>query len=456
MLFVLPTLLKAPKLMTILDNLAQQIASEKLSKVYGLVEGISGLMISCTGISGTSMGSRCIIEASNGKNCEAEIVGYKNKKVLLMPFGIVDGIGPGNKVYAVSDSPTLAVNNSYMGRIVDGLGRPIDDKGKLSIGGVKMLLRASAPLASRRNLVEGKLDVGVKAINSFLTLCDGQRMGIFSGSGVGKSVLMSMIARYTEAEVVVIGLIGERGREVNEFIEKQLGEDGLKKSVVVVATGDEPPLMRRQAAYTTMAIAEYYRDCGFKVMLLMDSLTRFAIAQREIGLSAGEPPTTRGFTPSVFAELPRLLERAGPGTEKGNITAIFTVLVEGGDLDEPIADAVRGIVDGHIVLDRALAERGHFPSINILKSISRMVPQCLTKDEYKVLRKAKEILATYNDMEELIRLGAYKKGSDAKVDLAIEYYPKLEAFLQQDMTEHKTLAESYAELSTILLPIMGD
>jgi flagellum-specific ATP synthase len=442
--------------MTILESLAENISEEKLSKVFGVVEGISGLMISCTGIEGTSMGSRCMIEASNGESCEAEIVGYKNKRILLMPFGTVDGIGPGDKVYSVSDSPTLAVNNSYIGRVIDGLARPVDDKGPLAPGGQKMLLRAPAPLASRRNLVEGKLDVGVKAINSFLTMCNGQRMGIFSGSGVGKSVLMSMIARYTEAEVNVIGLIGERGREVNEFIEQQLGAEGLRKSVIVVATGDEPPLMRRQAAYTTMAIAEYFRDCGFKVMLLMDSLTRFAIAQREIGLSAEEPPTTRGFTPSVFSELPRLLERAGPGTDKGSITAIFTVLVEGGDMDEPIADAVRGIVDGHIVLERSLAERGHFPSINILKSISRMVPQCLEMEEYAVLRKAKEILSTYSDMEELIRLGAYKKGSDRQVDLAIEYYPKLEKFLQQGMNEHSTLEESFAKLSEILAPIMGD
>lgn len=442
--------------MTILENLVETISEEKLGRVFGRVEGISGLMISCTGIGGTSMGSRCMIEASNGESCEAEIVGYKNKRILLMPFGVVDGIGPGDKVYAVSDSPTLSVNNSYIGRVIDGLGRPVDDKGPLSPGGQKMLLRAPAPLASRRNLVEGKLDVGVKAINSFLTMCSGQRMGIFSGSGVGKSVLMSMIARYTEAEVNVIGLIGERGREVNEFIEQQLGKEGLRKSIVVVATGDEPPLMRRQAAYTTMAIAEYFRDCGFKVMLLMDSLTRFAIAQREIGLSAEEPPTTRGFTPSVFSELPRLLERAGPGVDKGSITAIFTVLVEGGDLDEPIADAVRGIVDGHIVLDRSLAERGHFPSINILKSISRMVPQCLEINEYALLRKAKEILSTYTDMEELIRLGAYKKGSNPQVDLAIEYYPKLEKFLQQDMNEHNNLEESFSQLSDILMPIMGD
>lgn len=440
--------------MTLLDNLADRIAEEKLSNVYGVVEGISGLMISCSSIEGTSMGSRCRIESANGQTCEAEIVGYKNKRVLLMPFGVVDGIGPGDKVYALSNSPTIAVNNSYIGRVIDGLGRPVDDKGPIAPGGQKMLLRAQAPLASRRNLVEGKLDVGVRAINSFLTMCSGQRMGIFSGSGVGKSVLMSMVARYTEAEVNVIGLIGERGREVNEFIEQQLGEEGLRKSVVVVATGDEPPLMRRQAAYTTMAIAEYFRDCGFKVMLLMDSLTRFAMAQREIGLSAEEPPTTRGFTPSVFSELPRLLERAGPGEGKGSITGIFTVLVEGGDMDEPVADAVRGIVDGHIVMDRGLAERGHFPSIDILKSISRMVPQCLEIEEYALLRKAKELLSTYSNMEELIRLGAYKKGSDPKVDLAIEYYPKLEAFLQQGMNEHSTLEESFARLREILAPIM--
>jgi len=290
----------------------------------------------------------------------------------------------------------------------------------------------------------------VKSINTFLSCCRGQRMGIFAGSGVGKSVLMSMLAKYTEANISVIGLIGERGREVQEFLEHDLGEEGLARSVVIVATSDEPPLMRRQAAYMTFTVAEYFRDQEQDVLCLMDSVTRFAMAQREIGLSAGEPPTTKGYPPTVFAELPRLLERAGPGTGKGTISGLFTVLVEGGDMEEPIADAVRGILDGHIVMERRIGERGRYPAINILRSVSRTMPGCNTPEQNALVGKARRLMSAYSDMEEMIRLGAYRKGSDPQVDEAIHFNPALEAFLRQGKGDRSTLDQGYAELAAIL------
>ncbi len=432
--------------------LEQHIQQVKGTHPFGKVTGVSGLLVQCEGLKDCAMGSRCRIEVKGSGMGEAEVVGYKDGVTLVMPFGTVEGIGPGCKVFPVSHTPIFRMNNSLVGRIVNSLGEPIDGKGPLSVGGEVYQLKNPAPPAGSRQPVKGKLDVGVRSVNTFVPLCQGQRMGIFSGSGVGKSVLMSMMAKYAEAEVNVIGLVGERGREVREFVEDYLGEEGLRKSVVVVATGDEPPLMRRQAAYLTMSIAEYFRDCGFSVLLMMDSVTRFAQAQREIGLSAGEPPTTRGFTPSVFSELPRLLERAGPGTDKGSITGIFTVLVEGGDMDEPVADAVRGIVDGHIVLTRKLAERGHFPAIDVLKSVSRMVPQCNTDEENKVINIARNFLSTYENMEELIRIGAYKTGSDPEVDKAIQYHDKLEAFLKQNPEEKDNLSHGFQVLEDIIAP----
>lgn len=436
-------------------ELTARIDALPLGMTYGRVVGAAGLVVNCEGLPRAALGARCRITDVQGLHGPeerlAEVVGHKHGATMLMPFGGLDGIGPGCRVFPELGQPFVRVNQSWLGRVVNALGEPLDDLGPMAgLGGEQRLLKAAAPAAGKRAAVGPKLDTGVRVMNTVLPLCEGQRMGIFAGSGVGKSVLMGMLAQHSKADVNVIALVGERGREVREFIETQLGKQGLARSVVVVATGDEPPLMRRQAAYMGMAIAEYFRDCGFKVMLMLDSVTRFALAQREIGLASGEPPTTRGFTPSVFAELPKLLERAGPGVGKGSISALFTVLVEGGDMDEPVADAVRGIVDGHIVLTRELAERGHFPAIEVLRSVSRMVPQCLNDEENALVSRLRRVLATYGDMEELIRLGAYVKGSDPDVDAAIALMPKLEAFLKQGPTEKAAMAESFAQLKTAL------
>ncbi len=324
--------------------------------------------------------------------------------------------------------------------MLNAFAEPLDGRGALPPGPAAYGLRSAPPPAHLRQRIGGKLDVGVRAINAFTTCCRGQRLGIFAASGVGKSMLLSMMARHTDADVVVIGLIGERGREAREFVEDTLGDEGLRRSVVVVATSDEPPPVRRQAAWTMMAVAEAFRDQGRHVLLLMDSVTRFAMAQREIGLAAAEPPATKGYTPSVFAELPRLLERAGPGGPgQGSITALCTVLVEGDDHDEPVADAVRGILDGHIVLDRAIAEAGRYPAINILRSVSRALPGCNSGEENAVIEAARRRLADYDRMAELIRLGAYRSGSDADIDAAIRLQPALSGFLAQAPDEHAPL-----------------
>jgi flagellum-specific ATP synthase len=332
------------------------------------------------------------------------------------------------------------------------MGEPIDGKGPLPAGAVPYPFRTAPPPAHSRRRIGSAIDLGVRALNTFITCCHGQRMGIFSGSGVGKSVLLSMLARNVVADVSVIGLIGERGREVQEFLQDDLGDEGLCRSVVVVATSDEPALMRRQAAYLTLAIAEYFRDQAQQVLLLMDSVTRFAVAQREIGLATGEPPTAKGYTPTVFAELPKLLERAGAGAGEGTITGIFSVLVEGDDHNEPIADAVRAILDGHIVMERAIAERGRYPAINVLKSISRSMPRSADPAYLEVLARARKLMAAYADMEELIRLGAYRPGSSPEVDEAIALHPALDAFLAQAKGESMSMSEGYQRLAQIVAP----
>jgi flagellum-specific ATP synthase len=418
---------------------------------YGRVASVMGMLVEIAGVPETlTVGGRCDIVGRDGRRLACEVIGFRDGRALALPFGALDGVGLGCKAEIAPSTAAVYPHRSWLGRVVNAMGEPIDGKGPLAWGMAAAPLRNPPPPAHARQRVQGKLDLGVRAINTFLSCCRGQRMGIFAASGVGKSVLLSMLARYTSSDVNIIGLIGERGREVQEFIEDDLGPEGLARSIVVVATSDEPPLMRRQAAYLTMTLAEYFRDQGDDVLCLMDSVTRFAMAQREIGLSAGEPPASKGYTPTVFAELPRLLERAGPGTTKGSITGLFTVLVEGDDHNEPVADAVRGILDGHIVLERSIAERGRYPAINILRSISRTMPGCNSEEENALVAAARRHLATYDDMAELIRLGAYKRGSDPLVDEAIRYQPALEKFLAQQKGERADLASGYAALARIL------
>jgi flagellum-specific ATP synthase len=433
--------------------LLQDIEAVPTLTRFGRVARIEGLAVEVTGAQGAvSLGGQCRITLGNNKKIPCEVVGFRDGRALVMPLGELDGITLGARADFEDRPASIYPCKAWLGRVIDGFGRPMDGKGALPQGRTPYAIKAAPPPATRRGRVGKKLDLGIRALNAFATCCAGQRMGIFSGSGVGKSTLLSMLARNSDADAIVIGLIGERGREVKEFIEDDLGEEGLARSVVVAATSDEAPLVRRQAAYVAMTVAEQLRDSGLNVLLLMDSVTRFAMAQREIGLSAGEPPASKGYTPTVFSELPRLLERAGPGPHgsPGSITGLFTVLVEGDDHNEPVADAVRGILDGHIVLERAIAERGRFPAINILKSVSRAMPGCNTDNEQKLVLRARQPLTVYEDMAELIRLGAYKAGTNPEVDNAVRLYPQLEAFLAQTKTEQATLSEGYDALSVIM------
>jgi len=425
---------------------------------FGRVARIEGLLVEVTGAAGAiSLGGQVRLSSSNGKQIPCEVVGFRDGRAQIMPLGSLDGVTLGARADFDDRASLIYPCRNWLGRVVDAYGRAADGKGPLVQGAVGYPLKASPPSAHSRARVGGKLDLGVKALNAFVTCCRGQRMGIFAGSGVGKSTILAMLARNTDADAIVIGLVGERGRELKEFIEDDLGPEGLRRSVVVAATSDEPALVRRQAAYVATAIAEQLRDQGLHVLLLMDSVTRFAMAQREVGLSAGEPPATKGYTPTVFAELPRLLERAGPGVQgtTGSITGLYTVLVEGDDHNEPIADAVRGILDGHIVLERSIAERGRFPAINILKSVSRAMPKCNSEAEQTIVARARVPLAVYEDMAELIRLGAYKTGTNADVDAAIKIYPHIEAFLSQKKDECVSLAEGYAALDRISGGVQG-
>lgn len=434
-----------------LDALLNEIADVTSVRVYGRVTAVLGMLIEVGGASRAfSVGDRCIVIARDGREILSEVIGFRNGHALLMPFQHLEGIGLGCRVYRLSGRPTIRPHDAWLGRVVNAMGEPIDGKGPLPAGQVPQPLRASPPPAHQRQPVGEKIDLGVRAINAFLTCCRGQRMGIFAASGVGKSVLLSMLARFASADVNVIGLIGERGREVKQFIDKDLGEEGLSRSIVVVATSDESALMRRQAADLTLALAEFYRDQDRDVLCMIDSITRIAMAQREIGLSVGEPPANKGYTPTVFAELPKLLERAGPGVGHGTITGLFTVLVEGDDHDEPIADAVRGILDGHIVLERSIAERGRYPAINVLRSISRTMPDCNSDEENASVNRARALIAQYDDMAEMIRLGAYQMGADAATDEAIAYHDRLETFLAQQQNERCDLGETYRMLADIL------
>lgn len=441
-------------------------------QLEGRVTGLSGLVVDIDGLSGhTSVGDRLLLASRDGQEIPAEIVGFRQGLAQAMPFGALDGLGPGsaallrgefssslgNASFSFGGGGTLAVADAWLGRVLDPLGRPMDGRGPLAAGPHARRVRSAAPDATLRSRLGPRLDLGVRALNSFATCRQGQRLGLFSGSGIGKSSLLAMLARHTACDVAVLALVGERGREVREFLEDDLGDDGLARSVVVVATSDSPPLLRRQAAFTAMTVAEYFRDQGKSVLLLMDSITRFCLALREIGLSAGEPPATRGFPPSVFAELPRLLERAGPGLEQpdgtaGHITALFSVLVEGDDHNEPVADAVRGFLDGHIVLDRRIAEGGRYPAVDVLRSLSRAVPGCNAPEENALALRARALLALYADMADMVRLGAYRPGSDPAVDEAVTLAPRLEAMLRQERSERTGIEDSFALLRAALEP----
>lgn len=431
-------------------------ASERVSRlstveISGQVRGISGLRLTAVGLErATSIGQRCQVHGRFGPLL-GEVVSIDSDCVQILPFTSWEGVTAGQQVESLEVDQVLRPSTAWIGRVLDSFGNPVDGKGPLKAGPTSQKLRASPIPAFCRRRVGKRIKTGVSGIDLFAPLCRGQRMGIFAGAGVGKSTLMAMLARCVEADVVVVGLIGERGREVQDFIQRDLGPEGLARTVMVVSTGDEAPLARRQAAWTATAIAEHFRDQGLQVFLMIDSLTRFAHAQREIGLSIGEPPAQRGYPPTTFAELPRLLERAGPGPgSAGDITAVYTVLVDGDDMDDPVADGIRGVLDGHILLDRAIAERGRFPAIDVLRSVSRMLPDCHSAVENAIVKKARLALSRYSDMEDLIRLGAYQSGSDIEVDRSVSIWAGVEEILGQTVGEVVPDENAFAVLSRLL------
>lgn len=429
-------------------NYLSAIYNTDTMKLNGRITQIIGLVIESQGPH-VNLGELCYIHPRNlGEPIPAEVVGFRENRVLLMPIGELQGIGPGCEVVSAHRTLKVSVGRQLLGRVLDGLGNPIDGKGPLISNTQYPLTATPPPPLTRRRISEG-LGVGVRAIDSLLTLGRGQRVGIMAGSGVGKSTLLGMIARNTEADISVIALIGERGREVREFIERDLGEEGLKRSVVVVATSDQPALVRLKGAMTATAIAEYFRDQGMDVMFMMDSVTRFAMAQREIGLTVGEPPATRGYTPSVFALLPKLLERSGTG-DRGSITGIYTVLVDGDDMNEPIADAVRSILDGHVVLTRSLAAQNHYPAIDVLASVSRVMTEIADKEHIQYAQRMRTLLASYREAEDLINIGAYAHGSNPTIDQAIAAISGIKSFLQQEVDENTPMAETIERLKMLV------
>ena len=415
------------------------------STIYseGVVKKVIGLTIEVQGIK-AFVGELCIIYNEKNMAVNCEVVGFRDEFVILMPLDELIGISPGCRVVPQHKPLSVKCSDKLLGHIIDGLGNPLDCD-SISMDGEEYPLENEAPDPLKRKRIKEIMPTGVRAIDGFLTCGDGQRIGIFAGSGVGKSTTLGMIAREAEADVNVISLIGERGREVLEFIEKDLGPEGMKKSVVVCATSDKPALIRLKGALTATAIAEYFRDKGKKVILMMDSVTRYAMAQREVGLAIGEPPATKGYTPSVFAKLPKLMERSGTSAD-GSITAFYTVLVDGDDFNEPIADAVRGILDGHIVLSRDLAHKNHYPAIDILNSVSRLMSQIAPKEHKEAASMARDLLATYKDSEDLINIGAYVKGSNKKIDMAIACNDPLNSFLRQGIDEKATFDETQSTL----------
>lgn len=430
------------------DGIRWNLSSMETIRQKGYVDELVGVVILARGPGGAVGDLVHIYPAEDREPIPAEIVGFRSGRVILMAFGEVTGIRPGCEVISSGGPIRVKCGDGLLGRITDGLGNPIDRKGPAKTNLLRSIYNRP-PDAINRDRIHEHLSTGVKVIDSLLTWGRGQRIGIFSGSGVGKSTLMGMIARSTEADINVIALVGERGRELREFIEKDLGEDGLARSVLVIATSDMPPLMRVKAALTAITIAEYFRDQGKNVLFMMDSVTRMAMAQREVGLAAGEPPTTRGYTPSVFALLPSFLERAGTTPGGGTITGLFTVLVEGDDMNEPIADATRGILDGHIVLSRQLAHRNHYPSVDVLQSISRVMVDIVPDEQTQAARRINQVISTYRDAEDLINIGAYQRGSNPEIDLAIEMIPEINEFLQQGIRESVPYDQSAKKMEEI-------
>ncbi len=423
------------------------INKTNINKYYGNVNKVVGLTIESRGPE-ANVGELCKIQTKNNGHILAEVVGFNEENVLLMPLGDIRGVGPGSLVVSNKEFLKIGVSKNLIGRVLDGLGHPIDNKGKINFDKFFPIER-DVPHPLNRNRIDQPLFLGIKSIDGLLTLGKGQRIGIFAGSGVGKSTLLGMITRNALSDINVIALIGERGREVNEFLERDLGPEGLKRSVVIVATSDQPALIRLKAAFTATVIAEFFRDLGKDVLLMMDSLTRFAMAQREIGLATGEPPISRGYTPSVFSVLPKLLERAGQST-KGSITGVYTVLVDGDDFNEPITDAARGILDGHIVLSRKLASQNQYPAIDVLDSVSRVMKDVVDNHHIKLADKFKSVLSTYRESEDLINIGAYVSGSNPKIDYAIKHIEHMRNFIKQDINKKYSSENTLKILENIL------
>jgi len=423
------------------------VRSARPIRRLGRVCEVVGLTIEAVGINGI-LGELCYIADHQGKEIAAEIVGFRQERALLMPFGEVQGVKPGSRVRATGSLFTVPVGPQLLGRVLDGLGQPLDGHGPV-VAAERYPVLNESPHPLKRVSITKPLPTGVRAIDGLLTCGAGQRMGIFAGSGVGKSTLLGMIARNSRADVSVIALIGERGREVQEFIDRDLGSDGMRRSVVVVSTSDDPPLVRMKGALVATAIAEYFRDQGYDVIFLMDSVTRFAMAYREVGLATGEPPATRGYTPSVFAALPKLMERAGT-SETGTITGFYTVLVEGDDFNEPITDTARSVLDGHIVLSRELAAEGHYPPIDIPASVSRLMAAITSRQHQEAATAVREAIATYNRARDLVDIGAYAKGSNPQIDRALALMPQIRAFLRQQPQESAAFEETVQRLLALV------
>jgi flagellum-specific ATP synthase len=432
------------------DGLFDLLQRTDPMSIYGKVRDIVGLVIESVGPAEVALGELCMVGDPRGEHIAAEVVGFRGERVLLMPLSEIEGIRPGTGVFPTRTSLKIPVGETLQGRIIDALGKPLDNEGAIHALEHRAV-HGRAPDPMRRRRVRQPLGSGVRAIDGLVTLGMGQRMGIFAGSGVGKSTLLGMVAKHSEADVNVIALVGERGKEVLDFIEDSLGEAGRRRSVIVVATSEQPALIRLKAALTATTIAEYFRDHGKNVMLMMDSVTRVAMAQREIGLAAGEPPTTKGYTPSVFALLPRLLERAG-NTQEGSITGLYTVLVEGDEMDDPIADAARSILDGHMVLSRRLASRGHYPPVDVMESISRSMKDVVSPAHWERTLEVKSMMAAYAEAEDLVNIGAYARGSNPRIDRALDFIEPIEGFLKQSTSETGTLDHHVQRFMGILEP----